>query len=61
MLLILEPLPMEDAPLVAFRAPLLGADQELRHWIVVLVCTVLGWICAAFAMRQYRARVPYWV
>lgn len=43
------------------RAPLLGADQELRHWIVVIVCTVLGWVMAAFAMRQYRARVPYWV
>lgn len=43
------------------RAPLLGADQELRHWIVVLVCTALGWIAAAFAMRQYRARVAYWV
>ncbi len=28
---------------------------------VMLVCTALGWICAAFAMRQYRARVPYWV
>jgi ABC-2 type transport system permease protein len=40
---------------------LLGADQELRHWIVVLVCTALGWIAAAFAMRQYRARVAYWV
>ena len=23
--------------------------------------TVIGWILAAFAMRQYRARVPYWV
>ena len=43
------------------RAPLLGADQELRHWIVVLACTAVGWLCAAFAMRQYRARVPYWV
>ncbi len=43
------------------RAPLLGADQELRHWIVVLVLTVIGWIMAAVAMRQYRARVPYWV
>jgi ABC-2 type transport system permease protein len=43
------------------RAPLLGADQELRHWIVVLVFTVLGWLMAALAMRQYRARVPYWV
>jgi ABC-2 type transport system permease protein len=43
------------------RAPLLGAPQELRHWIVVLVLTVIGWILAAFAMRQYRSRVPYWV
>ena len=36
-------------------------QQELRHWVVVLVLTVIGWIFAAFAMRQYRARVPYWV
>jgi ABC-2 type transport system permease protein len=43
------------------RAPLLGADQELRHWLVVIVLTVIGWIVAALAMRQYRARVPYWV
>ncbi len=43
------------------RAPLLGADQELRHWIVVLVLTAFGWLFAALAMRQYRARVPYWV
>jgi len=43
------------------RAPLLGADQELRHWVVVLVLTAIGWILAALAMRQYRARVPYWV
>ncbi|MDH6245464.1 ABC transporter permease [Mycobacterium sp. OTB74] len=43
------------------RAPLLGEHQDLRHWYVVIVLTVLGWIVAAFAMRQYRARVPYWV
>ncbi|MBV9090800.1 MAG: ABC transporter permease [Mycobacteriaceae bacterium] len=43
------------------RAPLLGAPQELRHWVVVLVLTVIGWMLAAFAMRQYRSRVPYWV
>jgi ABC-2 type transport system permease protein len=43
------------------RAPLLGAQQELRHWLVVIVLTVIGWILAAFAMRQYRSRVPYWV
>ena len=42
------------------RAPLLGAEQEMRHWIVVLALTVLGWLFAALAMRQYRARVPYW-
>ena len=43
------------------RTPLLGADQQARHWIVVLVLTGLGWVVAAFAMRQYRSRVPYWV
>ena len=43
------------------RAPLLGAPQELRHWVVVLVLTVLGWLAAALALKQYRARVPYWV
>ncbi|KKW65952.1 ABC transporter permease [Mycolicibacterium elephantis] len=43
------------------RAPLLGADQELHHWVVVIVLTVIGWILAAIAMRQYRARVAYWV
>ena len=43
------------------RAPLLGAHQELRHWEVVIGLTILGWVVAAFAMRQYRARVAYWV
>jgi len=43
------------------RAPLLGAQQEMRHWIVVIVLTVIGWLFAALAMRQFRARVPYWV
>src|SRR6201987_4237697 len=43
------------------RAPLLGSHQELRHWAVVIGLTVVGWVVAAFAMRQYRARVAYWV
>ena len=43
------------------RAPLLGAHQEPRHWIVVITLTVLGWCAAALALRQYRTRVPYWV
>jgi ABC-2 type transport system permease protein len=29
--------------------------------VVVIVLTVLGWCAAGFALRQYRARVPYWV
>ncbi|MDT5013017.1 MAG: lipopolysaccharide transport system permease protein [Mycobacterium sp.] len=43
------------------RAPLLGADQHMRHWIVVLVLTAVGWVLAVFAMQRYRSRVPYWV
>lgn len=43
------------------RAPLLGAEQELRHWAVVVVLTLVGWGITAVALRQYRARVPYWV
>lgn len=43
------------------RAPLLGADQEIHHWIVVLALTAIGWTVAMFALRQYRARVAYWV
>jgi ABC-2 type transport system permease protein len=47
--------------LAIVRAPLLGAQQDLRHWVVVLTLTVLGWTTAIVAMRRYRARVPYWV
>ncbi len=43
------------------RAPLLGADQQWHHWAVVLVFTVVGWTVAIFALKQFRARVPYWV
>lgn len=43
------------------RAPLLGADQQWHHWAVVLAFTVVGWTVAMFALKQYRARVPYWV
>ncbi|SFL92580.1 ABC-2 type transport system permease protein [Geodermatophilus ruber] len=43
------------------RRPLLGEDQHLRHWIVVLVITVVGWSLTLFVMRRYRSRVSYWV
>ncbi|WP_373291647.1 galactan export ABC transporter permease subunit Wzm/RfbD [Nocardia camponoti] len=43
------------------RAPLLGDPVHWRSWAVVGVITVVGWVVAVFALKQYRARVPYWV
>ncbi|MEU5690945.1 ABC transporter permease [Actinosynnema sp. NPDC020468] len=43
------------------RAPLLGHQQSWHHWAVVLVMTVVGWALALLALRNYRARVSYWV
>ncbi|MFC9994662.1 ABC transporter permease [Nocardia sp. NPDC127526] len=43
------------------RAPLLGDPIVLRSWVIVLAITVVGWIVAILAMRQFRSRVPYWV
>lgn len=43
------------------RAPMLGKPQEAYHWYIVLAITAVGWAFALFALRKYRARVPYWV
>ncbi|NHD19270.1 MULTISPECIES: ABC transporter permease [Actinopolyspora] len=43
------------------RAPLLGEPQDLHHWLIVLAITVVGWALALLMMRNYRARVSYWV
>lgn len=43
------------------RRPLLGQEQHLRHWVVVLVITVVGWALTLFVLRRYRSRVSYWV
>ncbi|MDA3645982.1 ABC transporter permease [Saccharopolyspora indica] len=43
------------------RAPMLGTPQSWHHWVVVLGFTVGGWLLALFVMRNYRARVAYWV
>ncbi|SDW22520.1 ABC-2 type transport system permease protein [Saccharopolyspora shandongensis] len=43
------------------RDPLIGQDQLLYHWIVVLACTVVGWALALVVLRNYRARITYWV
>jgi ABC-2 type transport system permease protein len=55
----------EINPLLHFveilRRPMLGLSFEWRHWLVVGVITVVGWIGALVVMRKYRARVSYWV
>ena len=43
------------------RRPMLGQPQELRHWVVVGIITVLGWALTLVVLRRYRARVSYWV
>ncbi|AUH67349.1 MULTISPECIES: galactan export ABC transporter permease subunit Wzm/RfbD [Gordonia] len=43
------------------RGPLLGQHVALYHWLIVIGCTAVGWTAAMFVMRNYRARVAYWV
>jgi ABC-2 type transport system permease protein len=43
------------------RRPMIGESFELRHWVVCLVLTVVGWAAALLVLRNYRARVSYWV
>ncbi|RZQ62029.1 ABC transporter permease [Amycolatopsis suaedae] len=43
------------------RAPLLGQHISPVSWIAVVGMAVVGWGLALIAMRNYRARVSYWV
>ncbi|MGC4933211.1 ABC transporter permease [Gordonia sp. DT30] len=43
------------------RGPLLGESVAFYHWLIVIGCTVVGWLMALAVMRNYRARVAYWV
>jgi ABC-2 type transport system permease protein len=43
------------------RAPLLGMTVSWHHWAIVGGMTVVGSFLALVALRNYRARVPYWV
>ncbi|MGW6443542.1 galactan export ABC transporter permease subunit Wzm/RfbD [Lentzea sp. NPDC055074] len=43
------------------RAPLLGHVVDWHHWVIVGGFTVLGWFAALVILRNYRARVSYWV
>jgi len=43
------------------RAPLIGQAVNPWSWAVVGGITIVGWGLALVAMRNYRARVSYWV
>ncbi len=43
------------------RRPMIGESFEIRHWVVTLTITVVGWAVALVVLRNYRARVSYWV
>lgn len=43
------------------RAPMIGDPIAAYHWWVVLGCTVVGLLAAVVVLKQFRARVPYWV
>ncbi len=43
------------------RDPLLGENIVLTNWLVVASLTVVGWAVALLLLRNYRARVTYWV
>lgn len=43
------------------RAPLIGGQQSWVHWWVVGVVTLIGWTLTLIVLRNYRARVSYWV
>jgi ABC-2 type transport system permease protein len=43
------------------RAPLIGQAVNIWSWVVVGGITVVGWLLALATMRNYRARVSYWV
>ncbi|MFP5021044.1 galactan export ABC transporter permease subunit Wzm/RfbD [Pseudonocardia phyllosphaerae] len=43
------------------RRPLLGETVVGRYWLVAIVITIVGWSAALVALRNYRARVAYWV
>jgi ABC-2 type transport system permease protein len=43
------------------RQPLLGQEIAWRHWWIAGAITVVGIAVALVALRNYRARVAYWV
>ncbi|WP_115944178.1 ABC transporter permease [Amycolatopsis thermalba] len=43
------------------RAPLIGQAVSPWSWVAVGGITIVGWLLALVAMRNYRSRVSYWV
>ncbi|GAA1458536.1 ABC transporter permease [Williamsia maris] len=43
------------------RGPLVGEHVQAYHWFIVIGCTALGWLAALAVLRNFRARVAYWV
>jgi ABC-2 type transport system permease protein len=43
------------------RQPLIGEEIAWRHWWITGAITVVGIAVALVALRNYRARVAYWV
>jgi len=43
------------------RRPMLGQSFEPRHWLISGLITVIGCLLALVCLRNYRARVAYWV
>ncbi len=43
------------------RAPMIGNQQSWHHWAVVGGFAIVGWALALVVLRNYRARVSYWV
>lgn len=43
------------------RQPMIGDPIVGRYWMIALAITVVGWALALLVLRNYRARVSYWV
>lgn len=43
------------------RGPLIGTPTPWYSWVVVCICTVVGIVLTALALKRWRFRVAYWV
>jgi ABC-2 type transport system permease protein len=43
------------------RRPMLGQSFVAHYWVIAITITIAGWVLALLFLRNYRARVSYWV